>query len=252
MRYGTLAILGCSGLALVLFLMSDPSPDFYSQQRQSMLEEIRQDTQRTQPFTGISSISEKVMRALGEVERHEFVPDALDYLAYLNRPLPIGQSQTISQPFIVALMTQAVEPQASDKVLEIGTGSGYQAAVLSKLVKEVYTLEIIPALAQEASNRLKQLGYSNVFVFETDGTFGWPDNAPYDKIVVTAASETIPPKLLKQLRSPGVMIIPIGPQNGGQELMLLEKSAEGEITQMSLLPVRFVPFTGAADTPTTP
>lgn len=246
MEHKTLIVLGCCSLLLVYALMADPAPDFYTQQHQDMLEKIQQDAFRTGDYTGIAKISNNVLNAMASVKRHEFVPDLLDYLAYLNRPLPIGENQTISQPFIVALMTDVISPQPSDKVLEIGTGSGYQAAVLAKLVDEVYTVEIIENLALEASSRLASLGYENVRVFHSDGTFGWQEGAPYDKIIVTAASELIPEALLEQLKPSGKMIIPLGPHDGGQELVLINKSAQGKIEQTSILPVRFVPFTGEA------
>ena len=247
-------LFGCCALVLVFALMteisstpsSDPPVDFYTQQRQEMLEKIQQDTIRTSPFTGIQEIDANVMAAFKQVPRHEFVPDMLEYLSYLNRPLPIGENQTISQPFIVALMTHAITPKSGDKILEIGTGSGYQAAILSVLVKEVYTLEIIGTLANKSRQTLKEQGYKNITVVHTDGSHGLSEQAPFDKIIVTAASSHIPNALLEQLASPGKMIIPIGPQDEGQELILVDKDTHGNITQRSILPVRFVPFTGDA------
>ena len=248
MKYEKWLILGSCGLVLVFALMADPAPDLYDQQRQSMLEKIQQDTRRTKPFTGIDKISEEVMYAMEIVPRHHFVPTPLEYLAYLNRPLPIGESQTISQPFIVALMTEFLDPQPEDKILEIGTGSGYQAAVLAVMARQIYSLEIIESLASEASERLHVLGYDNVSVIHTDGSHGWPQGAPYNKIIVTAASPRIPQTLIEQLASPGIMVIPIGPQDEGQELIVLQKNASGTLSQRSILPVRFVPFTGDVET----
>jgi protein-L-isoaspartate(D-aspartate) O-methyltransferase len=186
----------------------------------------------------------RVLDALRQVPRHRFVPDAYASRAYENRPLPIGYGQTISQPFVVAYMTELVRPAASDRVLEIGTGSGYQAAVLGELVREVYTVEIIPELARTARLRLGELGYRNVHVRQADGFFGWEEHAPFDAIVVTAAAEHIPPPLIEQLKDGGRMIIPVGSPFRTQMLMLVEKRGE-EFSTRSLIPVAFVPFTRA-------
>ena len=244
MKKALYCFLACCGLVLVFSMVATPSQDYYSQQRLAMLEAIRQDTTRTSSYTGVERISEEVMDALEKVQRHHFVPDFLDYMAYLNRPLPIGEEQTISQPFIVALMTHLLAPGRTDNVLEIGTGSGYQAAVLAELVESVVTIEIIPSLAEQANQRLKNHGFNNVKVITGDGSFGWEKAAPYDKIIVTAASEKIPGALLAQLKAPGLMVIPVGAMEGGQELLLVKKSSNGEIAEHSILPVRFVPFTG--------
>lgn len=182
-----------------------------------------------------------VLRAMGRVPRHLFVPERLSRRAYEDGPLPIGFGQTISQPFIVAFMTETIKPKAGRKVLEIGTGSGYQAAVLADLGMEVCTIEIIPELAESARERLDRLGYDQVTVRTGDGYFGWPEKAPFDAIVVTAAAEYLPPPLLAQLREGGRMIIPIGSPFLVQTLMLVEKR-ENEILTRSLMPVRFVPL----------
>jgi len=182
------------------------------------------------------------------VPRHAFLPDALRLAAYANRPLPIGHQQTISQPYIVALMTDLLDPEADGRVLEIGTGSGYQAAVLSKLVKQVYTLEVVAALAEQASERLRRLGYGNVEVRQGDGHAGWPEHAPYDGIIVTAAAPEVPPVLIEQLKPGGRLLIPVGNRYSGQELLLIEKDRHGRLRQESVLPVIFVPLTGAAET----
>jgi protein-L-isoaspartate(D-aspartate) O-methyltransferase len=183
-----------------------------------------------------------VLDAMRTVPRHQFVPANNVSNAYHDRPLSIGYGQTISQPFIVAYMTEAIHPNADDKVLEIGTGSGYQAAVLAEIVKEVYTIEIIPELGNAATARLKNLGYKNVNVKVSDGYFGWPEHGPFDAIIVTAAAEFVPPPLIEQLKEGGRIIIPIGSPFMNQTLMLIEKKGK-KITTKSLLPVVFVPFT---------
>jgi protein-L-isoaspartate(D-aspartate) O-methyltransferase len=177
-----------------------------------------------------------------QVPRHEFVPDDVRDQAYANRPLPIGYGQTISQPYIVALMTDLLDLEKDDVVLEIGTGSGYHAAVLARLVDRVYTMEIVEPLAQRAAARLNTLGNGNVVARHGDGYYGWPEHAPYDGIVVTAAASHIPPPLVEQLRPDGRMIIPVGPPFMTQNLMLVEKDGEGRIHTRVLLPVAFVPL----------
>jgi protein-L-isoaspartate(D-aspartate) O-methyltransferase len=183
----------------------------------------------------------EILRAMSTVPRHFFVPDHLKQQAYRDGPLPIGHGQTISQPYIVAYMTEILQINPQHKVLEIGTGSGYQAAVLAELTDQVYTMEIIPELAASADKRLKETGYANVTVRQGDGYHGWPDAAPFDAIMVTAAAEFIPPPLLQQLKESGRMIIPVGSPFYVQHLMLVEKK-EGNITTHRLIPVRFVPF----------
>jgi len=183
-----------------------------------------------------------VLKSMRTVKRHLFVPEKNVPNAYEDRPLPIGYGQTISQPFIVAYMTEVINPKPEFKVLEIGTGSGYQAAVLAEIVKEVYTIEIIPDLGNAAAARLKKLGYHNVDVKVTDGYFGWPEHGPYDAIVVTAAAEFVPPPLLEQLKEGGKIVIPIGSPFMNQMLMLIEKKGK-KVTTKNLMPVVFVPFT---------
>jgi protein-L-isoaspartate(D-aspartate) O-methyltransferase len=182
------------------------------------------------------------IQAMRTVERHRFVSPDMARRAYDDNPLPIGYGQTISQPYIVAYMTEAIRPAKGQKVLEIGTGSGYQAAILAEIVDQVYTIEIVEPLALEAQKRLTELGYSNIHVRHGDGYHGWPEEAPFDAIVVTAGAETIPPMLVEQLRDGGRMIIPVGPQEHVQHLLLIEKK-DGKLTQHKLFPVRFVPFT---------
>lgn len=209
-----------------------------------MIKEIEAEIRETSNLTGINRLSSKVLKALEQVPRHLFVLSTDERYAYLNKPLSIGEGQTISQPFIVALMTELLDLQPNDKVLEIGTGSAYQAAVLAHLAKEIYTIEIIPLLAQVAKNRLSKLGYRNVHVLrDGDGRQGWIEHAPYNKIIVTAASPDIPPKLLEQLSNNGIMVIPLGEENSSQFLTVVHKDKKGNITQQALLPVRFVPFT---------
>jgi protein-L-isoaspartate(D-aspartate) O-methyltransferase len=181
------------------------------------------------------------LAAMRKVPRHLFVPAELQAQAYDDGPLPIGLGQTISQPYIVACMTEQITPGPATRVLEIGTGSGYQAAVLAEICAEVYTIEIVPELATRSAGLLRQLGYRNIQTRTGDGWKGWPEAAPFDAIIVTAAAETIPPPLLAQLKDGGRMIIPVGPQSGAQELMLVTKQG-GKVRSRPLIPVRFVPF----------
>jgi len=186
---------------------------------------------------------EKVLLAMGSVPRHKFVSGDLINSAYEDRPLPIGCGQTISQPYIVALMTELLGVAEKDKVLEVGTGSGYQAAILSGIVKEVYTIEIFEPLGTSAGKRLKDLGYQNIKVEVADGYYGWPEEAPFDAIIVTCAATHIPPPLIEQLKDGGTMCIPVGSVFWTQNLMLVKKK-DGKITAKSVLPVRFVPLLG--------
>ena len=194
--------------------------------------------------TGEEPLDEDVMASLGTVERHEFVPARQQPFAYENRPLPIGHGQTISQPYIVALMTDLIKLDSDDVVLEIGTGSGYQAAILAKLVKHVYSIEIIEALADESAARLKRLGYDNVTTTLADGYYGLEAHAPFDAIIVTAAASHVPPPLVQQLAPGGRMIIPIGGRFMTQQLLLLEKTDDDEVITRQVAAVRFVPLTG--------
>jgi len=218
--------------------------DDYQALRAQLVVEISQDVIDTSAYIGKSALDERVMRVLGTVGRHRFVPPHLQSSAYKNRPLPIGYGQTISQPYIVALMTDLLELEAGDVVLEIGTGSGYQAAVLSRLVSQVYSIEIIPELAQSSSTLLQRLGFGNIEVKNADGYYGWQEHAPFDAIMVTAASSHIPPPLVSQLKPGGIMLIPVGSPFQVQQLTLAKKGKNGELTTRQMLPVRFVPFTG--------
>lgn len=212
--------------------------------REQMLRDIRQEVEMTRQYLRKDALDERVMAAMGTVPRDAFVPEQLRHRAFDNGPLPIGHGQTISQPYIVALMTDLLEPEAGDTILEIGCGSGYQAAVLSRLVKQVHSLEIIPELAAAATGRLESLGYRNVSVHCVDGHDGWPAHAPYDGIIVTAAAPVVPPALAAQLRPGTRLVMPVGRSGGFQELMVLEKRADGGIDAREVLGVSFVPLTG--------
>ena len=209
-----------------------------------MLRAIERSIENSADYTGLEHLSDKVMNAMGSVPREEFVLPEYRHLAYDNTPLPIEAGQTISQPLIVALMTELLDPQPEDVILEVGTGSGYQAAVLSGLVKQVYGIEIVEELATGAAEVLARLGYDNVEVTAGDGYRGWPEHAPFDGIIVTAAPDEIPPPLLEQLKPGGRLVIPVGAEHGYQELLLVTVDADGHVQTRSMLPVRFVPLTG--------
>jgi protein-L-isoaspartate(D-aspartate) O-methyltransferase len=208
-----------------------------------MIAAIEADARETAAQTGRATLSPRVLDAMRRVPRELFVPAGAAGSAYVNRPLMIGHGQTISQPFIVALMTDLLEPDPDCKVLEIGTGSGYQAAVMAELVEQVWSIEMLPELSQQAAVSLSDAGYLNVTLRVGDGAAGWPEIAPIDRIIVTAAAPRVPPALVEQLRAPGRMVIPVGEPHGHQELRLLEKDAEGIVTTRSILPVAFVPLT---------
>ena len=209
-----------------------------------MVELIGNKVQETADFLGKESLDKAVLETMRTVQRHRFVPEEEQAHAYENRPLPIGFGQSISQPYIVALMTDLMGTGAGDSVLEVGTGSGYQAAVLSGLVARVSTIEIVPQLGERAREVLQRLGYDNVEVRIGDGYYGWAQRAPFDAIIVTAAASHVPPPLVDQLKPGGRMIIPVGSRFMVQELLLVEKSAAGEVTTRQILPVAFVPLTG--------
>ena len=221
-------------------------PDAYEAQRKRMVEEIAALARETQFETGRAALAGRVMAAVTKVPRHEFVPDGERRNAYANRPLPIGLGQTISQPYIVALMTDLMEVKPGERVLEIGTGSGYQAAVLAELAGTVYTIEIVEPLAREAHERLRRLGYRNVMAKVGDGYRGWPEQAPFDAIMVTAAPREVPQPLIDQLKPGGRLVVPVGGQTSGQALLLIEKQPDGTITRRNVLAVRFVPLTDKA------
>ena len=216
----------------------------YARERARMVELIREDVVETRRFIGREALDPRVMEVMARVPRHEFVPSAQRHRAYANHPLPIGHGQTISQPYIVALMTDLLRLEPTHRALEVGTGSAYQAAVLAELAQAVYTIEIIEPLGHEARVRLGRLGYDNVEVRIGDGYYGWEEHAPFDAIVVTAAAGHVPPPLVRQLKPGGRMVIPVGSRFMVQQLLLLEKDADGGIVSRQILPVRFVPLTG--------
>jgi protein-L-isoaspartate(D-aspartate) O-methyltransferase len=225
--------------------------DPFAPLRQAMLDEIAAEAALVGGQTGRPVFSDRVMQAVGEVPRHEFVPVELRDLAYLNTPLPIGFGKTISQPFIVALMTDLLELDENDAVLEIGTGLGYQAAILARLSRQVYSVELIEELAAQARARLARGGYRNITVRLANGYSGWPGHAPYDKVIVTAAPDLIPPALIHQIKPGGRMVIPAGNPDA-QQLMLVERSADGRVSTREVLRVRFSllePDTPAAEGP---
>jgi len=227
-------------LCVLLFAMPAMSEGDYAALRASLVDEVR----TYAGYAGDAPFSDDVLATLGRVERHLFVPAGQVRYAYENRPLPIGHGQTISQPYIVALMTDLLEPDKSDVVLEVGTGSGYQAAVLAELVDHVYSIEIIEPLATAAGERLQRLGYDSVTTKLGDGYYGWEAHAPFDSIIVTAAASHVPPPLIEQLKPGGRMVIPVGGRFMTQLLLLLEKGDDGEIVTRQIGAVRFVPLTG--------
>lgn len=217
--------------------------DPYEKARAAMLAEIENDFRLTASATRLEQLDPAVRAAIALVPRHRFVPSHWAESAYANRPLPIGHGQTISQPFIVALMTQLLDLQPEDRALEIGTGSGYQAAVLAHLVARVHTIEIVQPLGEQAAERLRELGYTNIEVRIGDGYLGWPEAAPFDGILLTAAPPEVPQPLIDQLAPGGRLIAPVGPQGGIQHLLLMRKEPDGRTLTSKLLQVRFVPLT---------
>ncbi len=238
-RHGTAIIL-----SLMLFSFAGAAEDYIGPRKQ-MIDEIEQTVVQTRHYLDKESFDSRVMEVMGRVQRHRFVPTSQQVHAYDNRPLPIGFGQTISQPYIVALMTDMIGAKAEHKVLEIGTGSAYQAAVLAELVDEVYTIEVIEPLARRAADRLQQLAYDNIHTRTGDGYYGWEEAAPFDAIVVTAAASHVPPPLIRQLKPGGRMVIPVGSRFMVQQLLFVEKSADGTVSTRQVMPVRFVPLTGA-------
>jgi protein-L-isoaspartate(D-aspartate) O-methyltransferase len=222
--------------------MEETQAQDYPVQRARMVAEVEAMVAETRGVTGVAALSPRVRTALGKVERHRLVPEPQRALAYRNHPLPIGQGQTISQPYIVALSTELIAPEPQHVVLEIGTGSGYQAAVLAEVVRRVYSIELLEPLALTATKALKELQYRNIDIKVGDGYQGWPEKAPFDAIVVTAAAPRVPEALLAQLKPGGRMVIPVGASRDEQELLLIVKSADGKLEQKNILPVRFVPL----------
>ena len=218
-----------------------------NRQIKRMLDDIEREVMYTRKMIGRNALDPKVMAAMEQVPRNEFVPNSYGDAAFDNGPLPIGHGQTISQPYIVALMTDLLELEADDIVLEIGTGSGYQTAILSQLCKQVYTIEYVPALADMAKARLERLGYDNIEATSGNGYDGWPQHAPYDGIIVTAAASHIPKPLIEQLKPGGRLVIPVGRPHLYQELTVVEKDENGEIDIHEVLGVAFVPLQGERD-----
>jgi protein-L-isoaspartate(D-aspartate) O-methyltransferase len=214
----------------------------YAALRARMVTEVEAMYAETRAQTGLPALSPPVRAAMGKVERHRLVPPAQASAAYRNHPLPIGSGQTISQPYIVALSTDLLKLDAAAVVLDVGTGSGYQAAVLAEIAKQVYSIEIVPALANEAGKRLQELGYRNIEVRIGDGYAGWPERAPFDGIVVTAAAPRLPQALVEQLKPGGRMVIPLGGEGEVQHLVLVTRRADGGHDEREVLPVRFVPL----------
>lgn len=218
------------------------------EEKTAMLNEARQEM-ILRDLVGRDITDSRVLDAMRKVDRHRFVALEWQHKAYSDSPLPIEEGQTISQPYIVAFMSQALALKGTEKVLEIGTGSGYQAAVLGQLAKDVYTIEIVESLAKSAEQRLRELGIRNVTVRAGDGFAGWPEQAPFDAVMVTAAPEKIPAPLLEQLKIGGKLVIPVGPQSANQELLVVEKTGKDSYVKRSMFPVRFVPMTGKAQQP---
>jgi protein-L-isoaspartate(D-aspartate) O-methyltransferase len=216
----------------------------YKLAREKLIELIEQDVRETSEYINKTQLDKRVMDAMASVPRHEFVPERQRISAYDNRPLAIGHGQTISQPYMVALMTDLIKPEPDDRVLEIGTGSGYQAAILAQLVDKVFSIEIIEPLGTAAERLFQKLGYSNIVSRIGDGYYGWKEQAPFDAIVVTAAASHVPPPLIEQLKPGGHMVIPVGSRFLTQQLMLVTKAENGQVTTRQILPVAFVPLTG--------
>jgi len=235
-------------VTLMTFLLTAPragaAPADYAAEREALAREIERQVAATRFELGTDQLDPLVMAAMRAVPRHEFVPPGLRAEAYANHPLPIGGGQTISQPYIVAIMSHLLGVEAGDKVYELGTGSGYQAAVLAEMGVEVYTVEILPELAQGAEQLLHRLGYDNVRVRAGDGYLGWPQAAPFDGILVTAAADHVPEPLVEQLAVDGRLVMPIGAAGWVQQLVVLRKAADGTLERTVILPVRFVPVTG--------
>jgi protein-L-isoaspartate(D-aspartate) O-methyltransferase len=235
-----------SGVLLTLLCVTathaEQLDDRLTHARINMVETIEREVRQTSDYLEKQKLDKRVIKTLETVPRHLFVPEDQRHAAYENRPLPIGYGQTISQPYIVAIMTDLIAPKPRHKALEIGTGSGYQAAVLSRLVNKVYTMEIVEPLGKLAQERLQRLDYQNIEVAIDDGYHGWKSEAPFDIIIVTAAASHIPPPLIKQLKPGGKMIIPVGSRFMTQQLLLVDKDQQEEVTVRQVLPVRFVPL----------
>jgi protein-L-isoaspartate(D-aspartate) O-methyltransferase len=233
------------GLFVVATVNACASDEDMTAERHRLVDTIEAEVRMTAPELGFDRLDPRVAEAMRRVPRHAFVPNMHRALAYANHPLPIGGGQTISQPYIVAIMSQLLDVGPGDRVFELGTGSGYQAAVLADMGVEVYSVEIVPELAERAVANLEAAGYPQVHVRAGDGWLGWPEAAPFDGIVLTAAAPSIPDHLIAQLESGGRLVMPIGETNGVQQLVIFEKQEDGTLRRRNLLPVRFVPVTGS-------
>jgi protein-L-isoaspartate(D-aspartate) O-methyltransferase len=231
---------------------SAPADDGYAAERERLAGEIAAMARETVRETGRAQLGEAVMAAMRKVPRHRFVIPGHEACAYDNDALQIGEGQTISQPYIVALMTDLLDARSGHVVLEVGTGSGYQAAVLAELVGRVYTIEVVEPLGQRAAERFQELGYRNIVARIGDGYAGWPEHAPFDSIVVTAAAAEVPPSLIDQLKPGGRLVIPVGATGEVQQLLVIDKQADGTATRRRMLPVRFVPLTRGRGNPPSP
>ena len=240
-------LLACLALVLPpLLAMGEPPPEEVSASRERLIREVETEIRLTSHYHGSEHLDPAVVAALRAVPRERFIPQALRSKAYENHPLPIGLGQTISQPYIVAIMSHLIAIQPGAKVYELGTGSGYQAAVLAEMGAEVYTVEIVPELAERAAATLADLGYTKVRVRAGDGYLGWPEAAPFDAVIVTAAGPEVPPALAAQLRPGGRLVMPLGETDETQQLVVVTKNSDGTLHRRSVLPVRFVPITGGA------
>lgn len=245
MAVAKLGMNGCFlGLMLASLVPQSALAEDFADKRAQMLLEIEQSVIETRHHLDKAAFDPRVMEVIGKVPRHEFVPANQLRNAYLNRPLPIGYGQTISQPYIVALMTDLIETRADFKVLEVGTGSAYQAAVLAELVDQVYSIEVIKPLGEAAAQRLDRLGYDNIKTRVGDGYYGWNEAAPFDAILVTAAASHVPPPLVEQLKPGGKLVIPVGSRFMTQQLLFVEKAVDGSVSTRQIMPVIFVPLTG--------
>lgn len=240
----TLVILGLSTIWSKPFTSKEEcAMKNYQAKQEELLKKIKAEIVETAGMTGVSKLSLQLENALKTVPRHLFVCEGEEEYAYLNSALPIGEGQTISQPYIVALMTELLDLKPTDKVLEIGTGSGYQAAILAQLALEVFTVEIFPSLSRKAQNRFKKLNYRNIHTLVGNGAEGWIEHAPYNKIIATAVADKLPTALINQLAFNGIMVIPLKENGDEQFLTVIHKDSKGNLSQKAVLSVRFVPFT---------
>lgn len=244
-------VLICSALSVAACAQAETGstrgqavPDDFTTMRAQLIETIRGQAQIAARVTGVARFDERVLQVMATVPRHEFVPKPLRMFSYLDSPLPLGHDQNISQPFLIALMTHLAQVRKTDTVFETGTGAGYQAAILSRLARKVYSMEVVEPLVRSAAERLKRLGYANVEVKAGDGFYGWAEKGPFDAIIVKEALQYIPPPLLNQLKPGGRLVAPVGPLDRSQMLKLVTKDAAGHLKHRDILPVRFAPLQG--------